>query len=127
MRRRRPHGAVLAWMEDVGDTDIHLAAVTIGELQAGIEVTREQDAGKASEMEIWLERVTQTYNVIPVETRIFRCWAQLMHRQPGHLAEDAMIAATAELNNLTVVTRNVRDFERFKVKVFNPFSYVRRP
>jgi predicted nucleic acid-binding protein len=78
-------------------------------------------------MEIWLERVTQTYNVIPVETRIFRCWAQLMHRQPGHLAEDAMIAATAELNNLTVVTRNVRDFERFKVKVFNPFSYVRRP
>ena len=126
LRRRRPHGAVLAWLSEVADTDIHLAGITFGELQAGIEVTREQDPAKAAEMEVWLEKVASTYNVLLMDIRTFRRWAQLMHRQPGHLAEDAMIAATAEVHNLTVATRNVRDFERFKVKILNPFMHERR-
>jgi toxin FitB len=45
-----------------------------------------------------------------------------MHRQPDHLIEDAMIAATAVVHNLTVATRNIRDYRRFGVKTFNPFS-----
>jgi predicted nucleic acid-binding protein len=61
LRRVRPHGAVLAWVESVADEDLRLSAVTIGEIQSGIEITRQQDPNKAAEIEVWLEQVTETY------------------------------------------------------------------
>lgn len=121
LRRPRPHGAVLAWLRAVPDTDLHLSAVTLGELQAGVKITREQDPAKAAEIEAWIERVAETYNVVPMDARTFRSWARLMHRRSDALIEDAMIAATAEVHNLTVVTRNVRDFEGFGVRTLDPF------
>jgi toxin FitB len=122
LRRPRPHGAILAWLRAVSDTEIHLSAVTIGELQAGIEMTREQYPTKAGEIELWLEQVVQTYNILPMDAGIFRAWARLMHRRSDDLIEDAMIAATAIVHDLTVVTRNVRDFDRLGVRTLNPFS-----
>jgi toxin FitB len=122
LRRVRPHGAVLAWLQAVRDADLHLSAVTIGELQSGVEMTREQDPIKAMEIEAWLERVASTYNVLAMDARTFRCWARLLHRRSNNLVEDAMIAATAEVHNLTVVTRNVRDFVLFDVRTLNPFA-----
>jgi predicted nucleic acid-binding protein len=122
LRRGRPHGAVLAWLESIDDKDLHLSAVTIGEIQAGIEITREQDRDKAAEIEAWLEQVAETYNVLSMDARTFRSWARLMHRKSGHMIEDAMIAATAAVHNLTVVTRNVRDFEHLGVQTLNPFD-----
>lgn len=121
LRKVRPHGAVVAWLEGVADADLHLSAVTLGEIQAGIEITRGQDAGKAAEIEAWADQVAATYNVLPMDARTFRLWAKLMHRQSDTVYEDAMIAASAMLHKLTVVTRNVADFERFDVPLFNPF------
>ncbi len=125
LRRPRPHGAVLAWLRATSDADLYLSAVTIGELQAGVEITREQDAAKAAEIETWLEQVAASYNILPMDGRIFRCWARLMHRRSDDLLEDAMIAATAMVHNLTVVTRNIRDFEPFSVPALDPFSAAR--
>lgn len=122
LRRSRPHGAVVAWLRDVADADLHISAVTIAELQAGVEVTREQDYAKAAEIEAWIDQIAATYNVLPMDAAIFRRWARIMHRNSNELNEDAMIAATAEIHNLTVVTRNVRDFRQFGVKTFNPFQ-----
>lgn len=121
LRRPKPHGAVLAWFEGLEDTTLHLSAVTIGEIQAGIEITREQDEVKASEIEAWLEMVASAYNVLPMDARTFRAWARLMHRRSDTVYEDAMIAATAKVHGLTVVTRNVADFEPFDVALLNPF------
>jgi predicted nucleic acid-binding protein len=126
LRRPRPHGAVVAWLRQVADADVHLSAVTLGELQAGVEITRERDPAKAAEIEMWLDRVAGSYNVIPMDVRSFRRWARFMHRRSDHLIEDAMIAATADANNLIVVTRNVRDFERFGVRTLNPFLNEQR-
>ena len=121
LRKPKPHGAVLQWIEGVSDADLHLSAVTIGEIQAGIEMTREQDAPKADELEQWVAQVSVTFNVLPMDAAAFREWARLMHRASDTLYEDAMIAATARAHQLTVVTRNVADFKSFGVPVLNPF------
>ncbi len=121
LRRARPHGAVLAWVQSVADADLYLSAVTLGEIQSGIELTREQDAAKAAEIEDWADMVTAAYNVLPMDAQTFRAWARLMHRRSDSLYEDAMIAATAAVHSLTVVTRNVTDFSEFGVRLFNPF------
>lgn len=122
LRKPKPHGAVLAWLQSVDDAQLYLSAVTIGEIQAGIELTREQDESKAAELEAWLEQVATAYNVLPMDAAAFRAWARLMHRRSDTLYEDAMIAATARVNGLTVLTRNVADFKALGVDVFNPFS-----
>lgn len=122
LRKPKPHGAVLAWLERVEDAHLHLSSVTLGEIQAGIEITREQDAAKAAELQDWLDLVASTYNVLPMDGAAFRAWARLMHRRSDTLYEDAMIAATASIHKLTVVTRNVADFAGFGVAVFNPFK-----
>jgi len=123
LRRARPHGGVLAWLESVADHDLYLSAVTIGEIQAGIEITRARDAERAAAIEAWLEQVAATYNVLAMDAPAFRHWARLMHRKPDRLIEDAMIAATALVHGLTVVTRNMRDFEALGAPTLNPFEW----
>jgi toxin FitB len=122
LRKPKPHGAVLAWFETIEDTQLHLSAVTIGEIQVGIELTREQDQAKALEIEAWLMAVAASYNVLPMDAPSFRAWAQLMHRKSDTVYEDAMIAATAKVHGLTVVTRNIADFKSFGVPLLNPFK-----
>lgn len=122
LRRQRPHGAVVAWLESLDDAQLFLSAVTLGEIQAGIELTREQDPQKATDIEAWLELVADAYNVLPMDAAAFRAWARLMHRKSNTLYEDAMIAATAQVHGLTVATRNVADFNALGVEVFNPFG-----
>jgi predicted nucleic acid-binding protein len=122
LRRQRPHGAVLAWLKGVDDADLRLSAVTLGEIQAGIEMTRKQNPARAAELEQWLDAVAASWNVLPMDGATFRRWAQLMHGRSDDLIEDAMIAATAAVHGLTVVTRNVRDFRHFGVKTLDPFK-----
>ncbi len=126
LRKPKPHGAVLQWIADIANEHLHVCAVTIGEIQAGIEITRAQDQEKAAELEAWLDQVAASFNVLPMDAPIFREWARLMHGTSNTLYEDAMIAATARVHGLAVVTRNVADFKRFKVTLLNPFLTARK-
>ncbi len=122
LRRPKPHGAVLRWFAEVPAEQLFISAVTIGEIQAGIEITREQDVGKALALEAWLDEVASGYGVLPMDATCFREWARLKHRKSDTLIEDAMIAATAVVHELVVATRNVRDFQVFDTPTLNPFD-----
>ncbi|KOR29157.1 twitching motility protein PilT [Achromatium sp. WMS3] len=122
LRRIKPHVAVLAWIQGIDDKYLFISVVTIAEIQAGIEITREQNYQKAKQIENWLDQIVKTFNVLNMDAVTFRTWAKLMHRKSNQLYEDAMIAATAKQHDLIVVTRNVNDFVILGSKVLNPFD-----
>jgi len=122
LRKPRPHGGVVAWIKEIPEPALFVAAMTIGEIQAGIEIARAQNPLKAEEIKTWLNQLVETQQVIPADAAIFRRWACLMHGRPDQLLEDALIAATALTHGLTVATRNVKDFKPFGVRVVNPFQ-----
>jgi predicted nucleic acid-binding protein len=125
LRKPKPHGAVLAWMGELQASQIYLSAVTIGELQAGVEQTRSQDAPKAAQIQSWIDQLEESYQVLAMDSQCFRESARLMNGRPDDLLEDAMIAATARIHELVVATRNERDFASLAVRVFNPFKVMR--
>jgi predicted nucleic acid-binding protein len=107
---------------------LHVLAVpgvVVAEIQEGIELTRTQDASKARELDDWLDSVVSYYTIVPADGAIYREWARLMHGRSDSLAGDAMIAATARVLQLVVVTRNVKDFHQFRVEILNPFDHPR--
>ncbi len=124
LRRARPHGAVVAWLETVPDQHLFVSAVTLGELQAGVELTRGQNPTRANELELWVDQIAATYNVLPADAPVFRQWAKLLHHRSDDLIEDAIIAATAIVHGFMVVTRNVRDFDELGVPTLDPFKFI---
>ena len=122
LRKARPHGGVLAWFKATPESSMFVSAVTLGEIQRGIELTNDQNPAKALELTQWADRLADTHNILPMDAQTFRVWARLMHHQSDALFEDAMIAATAQVHQLTVVTRNTRDFAAFKLPLLDPFK-----
>jgi toxin FitB len=123
-RRPRPHGAVVAWIASNDARQLRIPAIAIGEIQSGIERTRRSDAAKAAEFDLWLTRVMDNWQIVPMDGETFRIWARLMVGKQSHLIADAMIAATALQHGLTVATRNVDDFMPFEVATFDPFTFA---
>ena len=123
VRKKKPHGGVLAWLESLEVGQGFFSAVTFGEIQKGIEITRRLDPAKANEIEVWAGNLERASQVFAMDAPCFREYARLIHGRSSVLSEDAMIAATARVHGLTVATRNEGDFEHFSVAVFNPFQY----
>jgi hypothetical protein len=124
-RKPRPHGGVTAWRRSVPVHQLAIPAIVLAEAQAGAEITRMQDPAKAAELESWIEGLMVYYTILPADGAIFREWARLMHGVSSDQSADALIAATARVLRLTVVTRNVKDFEPFRVEILNPFNHPR--
>ena len=127
MRKPKPHGGALAWLQGLDVAQLLFSAVTFGEIQRGVELTRKQDPAKANEIEAWAGQLERSAEVLPMDAACFREYARLMHGRSQTLAEDAMITATARVHGLTVATRNERDFRHLGVAVFNPFRPGKPP
>lgn len=126
LRRTKPHGAVVAWLDTVPSEALFLSAVTLAEIQRGIELTRERDGSKAAEIERWLDAVAASWSVLPLTGAICRRWARLQHRKPREAIEDLLIAATALEHDLMVATRNVKDYRDLGVRWLDPFKTAKR-
>jgi toxin FitB len=121
LRKPKPYGVAVAWLQSLELGQGFFSAVTFGEIQKGVELTRRQDPVKANEIEAWAAQLERTSQVLSMDAVCFREYARLMHRRSETLGEDAMIAATARVHGLTMATRNERDFAHFDVAVLNPF------
>jgi predicted nucleic acid-binding protein len=126
LRRRERDPMVVAWFERQRTTDLFLSVISIGEIERSIARQRATDPGFAGALAAWLDRILTIYGerVVPFDLRMARRWGTLSVAL-GNDGADLMIAATALEHGLTVVTRNVSDFEPTGVAVLDPFS--RRP
>ncbi len=122
-RKPRPHGGVMSWIASIAEEQIFVPAVSIGELQIGIEKTRAQDPARAESLERWLASFAASHQILAMDENCFREWGRISQKASNTLIVDAMIAATARVHELTVATRNTGDFGHFAVSVFNPFTY----
>jgi toxin FitB len=108
----------------LNETDLYLSVVTVAELRRGVELIRHRgDAAQAGALESWLGTVLREYEhcVLSVDEEISQLWGRLRVPHPEH-ALDKLIAATALIHDLTVVTRNVDDFSGTGVQLLNPFE-----
>ena len=121
----RPHGAVVAWFEASPSENFAIPAIAIFELQMGTELVRHQDPARAAGFDSWIARISIGGNILPLDAIAAREAARMLEKLPMELMADAMIAAIAKVNGLTIATRNTRDFERFSVPLVNPFHFPR--
>lgn len=126
LRRRERDPMVVAWFERQRTTELFLSVITVGEIERGIARQRATDPDFANALAAWLDRVLSLYRerVVPFDLQTARRWG-VLSAALGNDSADLMIAATALEHGLTVVTRNVSDFEPAGVAVLDPFS--RRP
>jgi predicted nucleic acid-binding protein len=123
LRRRQRDPMVVAWFERQRTTDLFLSVISIGEIERGIARQRAIDPAFADALAVWLDRVLALYGerVVPFDLQTARRWGALS-AAIGNDSADLMIAATALEHGLTVVTRNLSDFEPTGVAVLDPFS-----
>ena len=122
LRRPQPQSSLARWIAEVPSEQLFLSAVTVGEIQAGIQKVRDWDPRTAHELDVWLDAVVESGAVLPMDADCLRECARIRHRRPRSHRRVAMIAATARVHQLTVVTGTVQAFRQFGVTCVSPFD-----
>jgi toxin FitB len=120
-RGRDPN--VRAWAGEITDADLYLSVLTLGEIRKGIERLRQRDRAQADAFGGWLGDLQTRFvdRILPVDARVADEWGRLNAARPRNTV-DSLIAATARVHELTVVTRNTRDFEGCGVELVDPWA-----
>jgi predicted nucleic acid-binding protein len=129
MTRARPHASVSKWLDDADDNDLYFSVVSLGEILKGVTILPE--GKRRSDLQNWLDDVLRPWfqgRILPVREPIAERWGVLagqcrLKGRPIKVA-DGFIAATALEHDLTLVTRNVKDFADLGVTIFNPWDAV---
>ena len=119
----RCHPNVAAWYSNLEEESLYLSVLVLGEIRKGIEGLRGRDAGKANELDLWLEQLQTSFQsqILPVDIAISQEWGRFssLHTVP---IVDGLLAATATAHGLVLVTQNTRDFADFGIQLINPFE-----
>jgi predicted nucleic acid-binding protein len=120
--------SVLEWFEGVAEEEIQLSVLVVGELRRGIERVRTRDARQAAALETWLRQVVREHaeRILPVDSRVAEEWGRLTALRSGSVI-DTLMAATALVFGLVLVTRNTQDVAWTGVSCLNPFDPLGRP
>lgn len=119
----RANAHLRRWFDGVSVDEIYLSALVVGELRRGVELVRRRDVKQAAALERWLTRVTTDHaeRILPVDGPVADQWGRLTAKRPGSVV-DTLMAATALVHGLLLVTRNVKDVAWTGVSYLNPFE-----
>ena len=122
-KKRRCDPGVAAWFAQVASEEIYLSALTLGEIRKGIESIRRRDEASAEVLDRWLHELAVVYGdrILPVDQAVAEQWGRFNVPDPLSML-DSLLAATASVHGMTLVTRNLKDVERTGVDCLNPFS-----
>lgn len=125
--RRGRDSNVAAWAGEVADAQLYLSVLTLGEIRKGIERLRVRDPSQADVFAAWIEQLRDHFadRIVSIDDRVAEEWGRL-NAPAERKTVDSLIAATARVHDLTVVTRNTGDFEACDVEVLNPWQHQRR-
>lgn len=120
---QRGNPGVLTWYENAGESSLYISVIVLGEIPRGVELLRRRDVMAAEHLESWLLVLRESLGsrLLPITDEIADRWGRLGIPDPVPVA-DGLLAATALVHNLTLVTRNIRDVQRTGASVMNPFS-----
>jgi toxin FitB len=120
----RCNANVAAWYASIGDEDIYLSVLVLGEIRKGIERVRTTDPSQARALENWLAAVTNSFaeRVLPIDQAVAEEWGRMGAKGPVSTI-DALLAATAKVHGMTLATRNVSDVAGLGAEFVNPFEY----
>ena len=121
----RCHLAVAAWWSGVEDRDLFLSTLTIGEIRRGVEAVRTRDPDKARALEAWLQAIMQAFGprILGIDAAVAESWGRISAIRSVPVV-DALLAATASMHGLVLVTRNANDVAGLGVRILNPFESV---
>jgi predicted nucleic acid-binding protein len=119
----RCNPGVAPWFAEASSSEIYLSVLTVGEIRKGIENIRRRDEATAVALEAWLSELVATHSdrILPVDEAIAEQWGRFNVPDPLPVL-DSLLAATASIHGLTLVTRNLKDIQRTGVDCLNPFS-----
>lgn len=119
----RCHPGVAAWWAAVEDRDLFLSVLTLGEIRRGIEAIRHRDPAKAATLERWLRDVSEAFGarIVGVDLAVAEAWGRMSVARSVPVT-DALLAATAQVHDLVLVTRNTADVSGLGVRTLNPFD-----
>jgi toxin FitB len=122
-KRDRAHAGVARWVAQTPAAEIGTSVIVLAEIRRGIELKRQTDPEQAASLDRWFAQMLSRLGdrVLPIDESVAEAWAQLNVPDPLPLI-DGLLAATAKVYRLTLVTRNVADISRTGVSLLNPFS-----
>ena len=120
---RRCDPNVARWYEKIDDASLYLSVLVIGEIRSGVEKVRAKDTKKANALEQWLIAVDKALGerILPVDRAVANVWGRLSANRPLPVI-DGLLAATAKIHRMTLVTRNIDDIADLDVSILNPFE-----
>jgi predicted nucleic acid-binding protein len=124
LRKTAPDPRVTQWHASHSHADVYLSTLVIGEIRRGIDRLRPRDPKQADALERWLSRLAASYRdrLLPVTTQVAEEWGRMSATTQPPPVVDGLMAATASVHRLTLVTGNVADVARTGVPLVNPFG-----
>lgn len=122
-RKRGADSGVISFLQNTEPSALYLSVLALGELRKGVAIKRRSDPSAAKSLGAWVDGLEQSFadRVLGIDAPVARLWGEWSADRPGPVI-DTLMAATAALREMTLVTRNVRDLRGIKVKLLNPWS-----